>query len=442
MDDLSGAWSEALERLDDAPLWGVPGAESQWQFFERKVMPYLVNHEREKVFVIVSDALRFEVAAELRERLLTDLRGEAELSPMLGALPSRTNVGMAALLPGKTLSVDEKGGVLKEGASTQGTEDRRKLLREYPSSGRFAPVVFTAGDLLELSRAKGRELTKDTRLVYIYHNVIDKIGENDERAVFAACERSVDELQVLIKRIVNSLNGTNVYLVSDHGFLYQRRELGAADKIDVPSKADLFELKRRHALGEDAHAPGGSLGFELPYLDNLPQPFEKVYTPKGNQRYAIQGAGAQYVHGGASLQEVTVPLLFYKHVRATKGDDGPSRKVGVQIVTSTRRVTNTLFTLRLLQQEAVGGRIRPRTVSVALYDEAGRAVTNEVSLGLDKTGEALSEREQTVRLTVALSDPDASTVYDLVVRDSDDATEVLREPWSISLAFRDDFGDF
>ena len=136
-----------------------------------------------------------------------------------------------------------------------------------------------------------------------------------------------------------------------------------------------------------------------------------------------------------------MPLLYYKHVRPAKGEDKPSYKVSAQVMNSNRRVTNTLFTLRLLQREAVGGRVKPRTVSVALYDEAGEVVTNEALLTLDKSSEQATEREQSVRLSVALAEPDRSAAYYLVVRDSEDSVEVLRETWSISLAFSDDFGD-
>ena len=412
----------------------MDGVAAQWQFYARTLHPYLANHEREKVFVIISDALRFEVAAELRERLLgSDLRGEAQLSPLLGVLPSRTNFGMAALLPGGKLGLTERGVVTRGGLSTQGTDARQKVL----DAGEYDALAVGSSELLELSREQARERVKEARIVYIYHDTIDKTGENDERDVFAACERALEDLEALIKRVANSLNGTNLYLVSDHGFLYQRGGLKAPDKIDVPSKASLFELKRRHALGGDVHAPSGSLGFALPYLEND----LKAYSPRGNERYAIQGAGAQYVHGGSSLQEVAVPLLYYKHVRPAKGEDKPSYKVGAQVMNSNRRVTNTLFTLRLLQREAVGGRVKPRTVSVALYDEAGEAVTNEALLTLDKSSEQATEREQSVRLSVALAEPDRSAAYYLVVRDSEDSVEVLRETWSISLAFSDDFGD-
>ena len=53
-----------------------------------------------------------------------------------------------------------------------------------------------------------------------------------------------------------------------------------------------------------------------------------------------------------------VSLLFYKHIRAVKGVEGPSHKVGVRVNATSRRITNHHFTLKLVQSEA-GRRTRP-----------------------------------------------------------------------------------
>ena len=160
LDGLSRAWSDALEGRG---AWGMDGVAAQWQFYARTLHPYLANHEREKVFVIISDALRFEVAAELRERLLgSDLRGEAQLSPLLGVLPSRTNFGMAALLPGGKLGLTERGVVTRGGLSTQGTDARQKVL----DAGEYGALAVGSSELLELSRKQARERVKEARIVY------------------------------------------------------------------------------------------------------------------------------------------------------------------------------------------------------------------------------------------------------------------------------------
>src|SRR5699024_1386026 len=41
-----------------------------------------------------------------------------------------------------------------------------------------------------------------------------------------------------------------------------------------------------------------------------------VTIPKGINRFAVQGAGANYVHGGAMLQEIVIPVITFKNDRS------------------------------------------------------------------------------------------------------------------------------
>ena len=178
------------------------------------------------------------------------------------------------------------------------------------------------------------------------------------------------------------------------------------------------------------------LNFTLPYDSRG----AIVSVPRGSLRFSIQGAGAQYVHGGASLQEVCVPVITYRHKRAEKGDDGPARKVGVQINARLRRVTNNRFSFNLMQTDSVEGRWRSRRVSVALYDLQGNAITDVKVVELGSSSPHPTDREfkQTLIITV----PNPPTTASLIVKDSDDNTELVRETWTISLGITNDFGDF
>jgi uncharacterized protein (TIGR02687 family) len=67
LEPLGEAWSEALK--DKNGTWSTQG-KKQWWFYSQNVVPVLERNDREKVYIIISDALRYEVAAELRKRLL------------------------------------------------------------------------------------------------------------------------------------------------------------------------------------------------------------------------------------------------------------------------------------------------------------------------------------------------------------------------------------
>ncbi len=442
LEPLGEGWSDALEHLGGT--WNL-ALEKQWSFYRHHVANIVERNDREKVFVIISDAMRYEVAAELRTRLIQTLRGDAQLSAVQSVLPSVTKLGMAALLPHTQLSVTTKGDVLADGNSTKGLAARHEVL----NAAGVSSLALKAQDVLAMGQ-EARQIIKPHRVVYIYQDQIDATGDHaaSERGVFDASERAVSELLELIRRIVNRLNGTNLVITSDHGFLYQRQALGQHDKVQKTT-GDVLDSGRRHYLGRGLSQSEATQTFRVPFLaaDLKADPEIGLETgleaqsPRGTLRYAVQGGGAQYVHGGASLQEVCVPVLSYKHVRAEKGDDGASHKVGVRVSTTARRVTNTHFTVRLVQDEPVGGRVRTRQVLVKLVAEDGRAVTNAHPLNLDSAAKQATDREYIARLSVGAKDATRGTYY-LVVIDAEDDLEVLREAWQLNLAFTDDFGDF
>ena len=72
-------------------------AQKQYDFFQNYVAPL-----KQKVAVIISDALRYEVAHELVNELHKDDKNVSDLSFQLASIPSDTSYGMANLLTGKS----------------------------------------------------------------------------------------------------------------------------------------------------------------------------------------------------------------------------------------------------------------------------------------------------------------------------------------------------
>ena len=100
------AWGKFLE--PDGGLlsrWQIDGVPNQHRFYDRHVRPWLGRRAKNRrAFVIISDAFRFEAAQELTTELNGKYRFEATLASQLGVLPSYTALGMASLLPHKTLA--------------------------------------------------------------------------------------------------------------------------------------------------------------------------------------------------------------------------------------------------------------------------------------------------------------------------------------------------
>src|SRR4029079_2023231 len=108
--------------------WQIDKVPNQHRFYDRNVRPWLDEGENRRAFVIISDAFRYEAAQELAAELNGKYRFEATLSSQLGVLPSYTALGMASLLPHKSLAFKPNGEVLVNGMPTSSTEQRDEVL--------------------------------------------------------------------------------------------------------------------------------------------------------------------------------------------------------------------------------------------------------------------------------------------------------------------------
>src|SRR5699024_10496717 len=73
------------------------------------------------------------------------------------------------------------------------------------------------------------------RIIYIYHNQIDRKGHDSNKAtheVFAACADEINEIVNFIRKVVDTTSTTNFIVTSDHGFIYKYNLLSNDYKID------------------------------------------------------------------------------------------------------------------------------------------------------------------------------------------------------------------
>ena len=115
------------------------------------VRPRLEEADNRRVYVIISDAFRYEAAQELAEELNGKYRFEATLTSQLGVLPSYTALGMASLLPHNVLTYKSNGDVLVDGKPTSLTEQRDEILKAVEG------MACKATDLLALKKEQGRD---------------------------------------------------------------------------------------------------------------------------------------------------------------------------------------------------------------------------------------------------------------------------------------------
>ena len=386
---LADRWSDQVRELAQ---WECPGAIPQQRFFSHYVQPFLAKGQ--KVFVIISDALRYEAAAEFAQRLRTANRWTAEVDALFGVLPSYTQLGMAALLPGQNLGVDAvTATVTVDGQSATGTENRTKILK-LACGGKATAIQ--AEDFLELNtKTDGRALMRDHEAIYIFHNVIDKIGHTagTEAKTFDAVEQAFDELDLIIKKVAN-INGSNMLLTADHGFLFQQDDVADDDATALPAASEWIFRDRRFALGRSL-SPDTTVKVFDPVALGLSGDWSAAF-PLSLGRFPLQGSGKRYVHGGISLQEVVIPVV--KIHKARSDDTG---RVEVELLRVPAKITTGQLSIALFQDRPAIAKVLPRTLRIGIFAKDGTCLSEIKTQTFDSKDTEARQRETTMLLVLS-----------------------------------------
>jgi hypothetical protein len=359
----------------------------------------------------------------------------AEIEVMQGVIPSTTKFGMASLLPGKNFVVDEKGEITVDDLNIQGTENRGKILANYSKDA----LAIGYYDMVDMKRQDYKAAFEGRKLIYIYHNVIDAVGDKPltERNVFGAVEKAFKDLALLVKNLVNHVSATNIFITADHGFLYRRSPLTEVEKIGKHN-IESIGAGRRHMLAETDTELDDALSISMKYLLGKETSL-KALVPKGVIRYRVQGGGANYVHGGVSLQEITVPVIKFKNIRK---DKYKATKVQVKLTNISRKITNRITYLEFFQTELVDEKKIPLKLKLYFVDEEGNRISNENIIIADSRSKNPENRTYREKFTLRDMAYDKNKEYYLILEDEDEAVEKIYEriPFTIDLLFSDDFG--
>ncbi|QLF94122.1 BREX-1 system phosphatase PglZ type A [Pseudomonas sp. ABC1] len=387
---LNDRWQQ---HVDAAHRWEAAPIMLQRNFFGRYVKPFV--ERKTKVCVVISDAFRYEVGEELQSLIRREDRFEAELEPALSMLPSYTQLGMAALLPNQALQLAENdsGGAMVNGQSAQGAVNRGKILAAaVPNS-----EVVLAKDLLAMNQVDSRALLRDNDVVYVYHNLIDKTGDtrDTEERVFAAAEETLSELVRLVKKLTNA-NASNLLITADHGFIYQNLPLEESDFLSTePDGDEVLYRDRRFVLGRGLCSQAGFKTFSPNQL-GLEGTLE-VQIPKSINRLRLKGSGSRFVHGGATLQEVVIPV-----VRINKKRQSDVGRVEVDFIgAGGKTITTGQLAVVLYQTEAVTEKKQPRRLRAGLYTLDSELISDAHELTFDFASENPRERELSVRFILS-----------------------------------------
>lgn len=432
---LALKWSGFVDPQGSTALlnkWQIEGVPSQQRFFDEHIQKRLEEAERRRSFVIISDALRYEAAEELARELNGKYRFEADLSSQLSVLPSYTGLGMAALLPHQRLGYRQNGDVTADGILTTNFDQRNQVLAGADG------LAVRWDELVAMRKEDGREFISGKRLVYIYHDIIDATGDSQktEKDTFAAVRKAFDQLASVVAYVINSLNGNHIVITADHGFLFSETAPGEPEKSSLPDKPEgTVKAKKRYLLGHKLSDREGTWHGRTAITASIDGEME-FWIPRAANRFHFSG-GARFIHGGAMLQEVCVPVVTVRHIKGKSVEDTKTKRVTVHVLGTNHKVTTSHHRFELIQMEPVSDRVKAVTLKVAIY-EGEEPVTNVESVTFDNASSNMDERRKWVSLVLQSRQFDKKTSYHLVLRDAETSIEQQRVQVTIDRAF-DDF---
>lgn len=419
---LLPAWNDGIQQKDALSV--IP---LQREFYDTNL-----RYSKERTVVIISDAMRYEVGQELFARMQDDPKCTAQLNVQLGVLPSYTRLGMAALLPHRTLEMTDDFQVLVDGTLCDNLAGRQQVLQSYVSDS----VCIQFDDIKNMKVADLRDVLTKRQVVYVYHNQIDARGDklNTEDEVFNACEEAVQEIMELIRRISSSGNTYHFIVTADHGFLYKRDKLTESDKITGKSAEKAF-VNRRFIVSKNPVQDNGidhmSMGTVLGNPDT-----KMVSYPVSSNVFKVAGGGANYVHGGSSPQEMLVPVLDIKMERGRM----EIQNAKIELVSTISKITNLITFLEFIQSEAVSDVVKPATYRIYFISEDNEKISNEVTYVADNRDEDVHKRKFRVKFTFKDKTYDKNKQYYLVVYDEATGLEQWRHSMVMDILFSGDFG--
>lgn len=420
-EDTCHAMAEGFTKALVKAGWTVPGALHQ-----TRVWSEVVADKPKPVAYLLVDAMRFEMGVELAERLPKS--SEVSVRAALGALPSITPIGMAALQPGASasFSVVEQGGKL--GVRIDDSFMPDLAARKKHAAARVPKLVDLALDeLLSLQPSKLAKKLEGAQVVVVRSQEIDHAGETgftfQARQVM---DTVIDNLARAIRKLAAA--GVEQAVVSaDHGHLFFPNDRDESMRTDAPG-GNTVDLHRRCWIGRGGATSVGCVrvaASSLGYASDL----EFVFPAATGVFKA--GGDLAFHHGGPSLQEMVVPVLTVrtKLRESVRPSAGPIEAIGLPDAV-TNRIFSVTFTYGAKQMLLGAAGIQVRPLLMAAGKQVG-AVGMAVDAQFDRaTGTVKLEPNQAVIIAFLLSDESAASLR-VVVQDPTTDAELYRSPTNI-----------
>ena len=428
--ELSLKWSDTIENLN---RYDSNKLTMQNKFFDKYIKSQAESSRNGRTIVIISDAFRYECAKELNEKLKV-FGTKSDIYYMLGLVPSYTQLGMAALLPNQELSRDpnykDKGSdsIFVDGMNSVGIENREKILTKVVPEG----LAIQYEEIYAMTKSEWKKIFSGKKVVYIYHDVVDKAGEHDENNVFEACEKAIKQIEGLVKDLHTTFSGVNCYISADHGFFYKRGKVEEYQKTSRDTSATRQRV--RYSYTDKKSEEEGIVSINLDYIFGENSGY--VNIPKGQNVFSKQGGGINYVHGGILPQEIIIPVIDFKSTRTSE----ESKKVGITYSGLSTKITNAITYLEFLQDNKVDENNLECRYLLHFEDENGNRVSDECTIVANYTNAEVKDRFFKEKFVFKNIDYNRDKNYYLVIVDEETGIEKQRIKFIIDIAIINNFG--
>lgn len=366
----------------------------------------IINPITTKQVVIISDALRYEVASELLQKL-KEQKHIVDMSVQIAMMPTETKYCKLSLLPHNELKQDGTG-MLIDNKSLITQEQRTAHMQQFRDGAKC--VDFKT--VTESGQDEMRELFKSP-IVYVMHDKIDKEG-HDQSAIemTSACRDSITQLAALVHRIHMTFNVSDVYITADHGFLFEDKAFKEKDKHQVQEQN--IEKKTRYYLTLSDTPLMGITKFNLEAVSRMVAPNVFIAIPNGTNRMMAAG-GYNFAHGGGALQEIITPLIHSKYVRK---ETRP--KVSVSLAGNTNlTLVSGMVRFTLLQNEPTDSTLRALDIKYGIFVNGVIAGSLEEKTLASPSDDVSDRMHDNITIRLA-SIPAANAFIELRVYDADD----------------------
>jgi hypothetical protein len=178
------------------------------------------------------------------------------------------------------------------------------------------------------------------QVILIRSTEIDAAGENTGTiSARRIMERVIEDIARCLQRLA-AAGLENVVITADHGHLFFASDRDSSMRIDAPG-GDTADLHRRCWAGRGGTTPPGAIripGSKLGYATDL-----DIVLPASTSVFR-SGGDLAYHHGGASLQELVIPVLT---ARLRTDAETKTEKNALTVSQDFEAVTNRIFSVKI-----------------------------------------------------------------------------------------------